>query len=319
VVGTLKNFIPARLRRPIGRVLGGLVPTTPPKDLHGFEYTVRELVGMYESSRIAIQWHGKVIDDDILRYKTSDTVFLLGSGPSINDITPAAWDHIRLHDSVGFNYWFAHDFVPTLYVFQYGSESMLEILKDKYAQYAKTPFLIRGSAFAKGEFNYEDARLNLLKNNPVYYINEYPISSRCSIDIGLLIRYMDALGFMTFGHISEFIPKWRGTLGLLVMLAYQMGYRNIVLCGMDMQDSDHFWDYEPYLGMKQKYLLPDRGSANIEAFTDEARSPNTVPRYVYCLRDWMKEKNGVSSFVMNDRTLLYPEIAVYQCGRCDEA
>ena len=290
----------------------------PRRDLHGFEYTVKELLGLYDNSRVAAQWHGKAIDDDIIQYKTSDTIFLLGSGPSINDIAPAEWEHIGLHDSVGFNYWFAHDFVPTLYVFQYGSDSMLGILKDKYAQYQGVPFLIRGSAFAKGEFNYDDERLNLLKNSPVYYINEYPIAARCSLDIDLLFRYMEALGLMTFGHISRFIPKWRGTLGLLIMLAYQMGYRNIVLCGMDMQDSDHFWDYEPYPAIKQKYSLPDRGSANIRSFTDDSLSPNTVPRYVYSLRDWMKEKNGVSMFVINRRTVLYPELDVYPCGQCED-
>ncbi len=284
----------------------------PKNDLHGFEYTVTELVGMYENSTLASKWHGTIISDDIIQYKTSDTIFILGSGPSINEITSSEWEHIRQHNSIGFNYWFAHEFVPTFYAFQGGNDEMLKILQDKYSEYHNIPFIIRGSAFAKGEFNFDDERINLLKNNPVFYINEYPIAGRCSIDPYLLFRYMEALGFMTYSHISKFIPKWRGTLGLLIMLAYQMGYKRIVLCGIDMQKPDHFWDYEPYLSVKQKYSLPDKGTANLMTFTDESVSANTVPRYVYCLRDWMYEKNGVELFIMNTKTVLHPELDVYK-------
>ena len=34
-------------------------------------------------------------------YKTSDTIFLFGSGPSINDISTREWDIIQNHDSMG--------------------------------------------------------------------------------------------------------------------------------------------------------------------------------------------------------------------------
>lgn len=284
----------------------------PRKDLHGFEYTVKELVGMWENSNWAVKkWHGQVLSDDILKYKKSDTIFILGSGPSINDITEQQWNVIANHDSIGFNWWFVHDFVPSFYMFQSAHDKMLNILRDKHQQYENVPFLLRGSAFASGKFNFSDDRMNLLKSNPVYFVNEYPIASTCAIDPVLLIRYVEALGYMTCGRISRFVPKWRGTLGLLISLGYQLGYKNIVLCGMDMHSSDHFWDYPPYSSLRSKYELPEPGKSNIKTFTDHKWSPNTVPKYINTLAEWMKKKSAVNVYVANEKTVLYPHIPLY--------
>ena len=54
-------------------------------------------------------------DLDLRALKRSDTLFVLASGTSINQIPPARWKVIDQHDSVGFNYWPIHSFVPTMY------------------------------------------------------------------------------------------------------------------------------------------------------------------------------------------------------------
>ena len=64
-------------------------------------------------------------------------------------------------------------------------------------------------------------------------------------------------------------------------------------------------------GYVQKRPLPDVGSSNINLFTDHQYSKNTVPKYVYSLRDWFYNKNRVKVFVNNKHTVLYPEIEIY--------
>lgn len=281
-------------------------------DMHGFEYTVSELVNMYESSVDAIHWHGDVLSESIKEYKRTNTLFILGSGPSINSINSEQWDYIKAHDSIGFNYWLAHDHVPDFYMFQLSGSNMIKAVKAEQERYKDIPFIIRGSEFAKKGKESLEAECNFFKKNPVYYLREYPISSKCSIDADLLIKYMHALGYLEYGIISNFIPKWRCTLGLLISLAYQMGYKEIVLCGVDMNVSDHFWDYEPYASIKKKYALPKAGASNIQTFNDENYSPNTVPLYVEKLRDWMLERSGVEIRVLSTETVLYPRIGLYQ-------
>jgi len=49
---------------------------------------------------------------NISHYKKSDTLFVLGSGESINKLGLDAWDVIKKNDTVSFKYWLIHDFVP---------------------------------------------------------------------------------------------------------------------------------------------------------------------------------------------------------------
>jgi hypothetical protein len=52
---------------------------------------------------------------DVSQYKTSDTLYILGSGISIMDLNQEQWNVISSHDSIGFNSWMHHPFVPTYY------------------------------------------------------------------------------------------------------------------------------------------------------------------------------------------------------------
>src|SRR5262249_36622754 len=53
---------------------------------------------------------------DLSQHRRSETLFILGSGPSINQISEERWRFIASHDSVGVNMWLYHRFVPTFYV-----------------------------------------------------------------------------------------------------------------------------------------------------------------------------------------------------------
>lgn len=40
--------------------------------------------------------------------KTSDTVFVLGSGSSVNNISDRKWEAVSRHDSIALNFWLVH-------------------------------------------------------------------------------------------------------------------------------------------------------------------------------------------------------------------
>ena len=68
----------------------------------------------------------RFIKSNIFKNKNSDTLFILGSGESINSIK--IWDKIRSHDSIGFNYFIFNNFVPSFYIL----ESTYPEYKDEY-------------------------------------------------------------------------------------------------------------------------------------------------------------------------------------------
>lgn len=280
-----------------------------------FGYTARESVNMYNQSVALSRRFGQILSNDFLQYKKSDTIFILGSGPSINHLDDAFFENVRKHDSIGFNFWFAHDFVPAMYMFQvamdWSYDPMLNAFYDRSQDYKDVPILFRGSGLANGGIDFEDKRIQPLLEANVYFLNEYPIHSECSLDIGLLIEHAKILGLMEHGHIGRLVPKWRGTLGLILSLCYQMGYKKIVLCGIDMQDNLHFWDFPKHAERQKKYDLFDR-SATIQKMTSKDHSSNTVPDYVYKLRDWMFNQDGVELFVAHSQTVLYPQLPLYK-------
>jgi hypothetical protein len=96
------------------------------------------------------------------------------------------------------------------------------------------------------------------------------------------------------------------------LLVYQMGYKRIILCGVDMKNSSHFWAYKPYSQLKNKYSLPEIAASNIDQLIDKNTSYNTIPRYICALRDWFYCNNNVELFILSKNTLLYPNIKLYE-------
>lgn len=281
------------------------------QDLHGFDYTVYELVNMYRQNVQSTVVMGQMLNDAIIENKTSDTLFILGSGPSINELDEGFFEHVSQHDSIGFNYWFLHPFVPRFYLYQpdRAGGPMTSMFYDRHPDYKHVPFILRGSGIAEGLLDLNSHELAPLKEMECYFLNEYPIHSKCSLDVLKLIEYVHLLGMMEHGKISKFVPKWRGSLGLLISFAYQMGYKTIVLCGVDMQDNSHFYDSDGYKAAQDKYKLP---KSDIVAMTDRNHSANTVPDYIYALRDWMGQQAGVKIYLAHPQSVLHPELQLYE-------
>lgn len=268
------------------------------KDPYRFDYTISETVNMWKATQLALSWAGNRLDNRIKSYKTSDTVFLIGSGPSINDMTDAEWAVVREHDSIGFNFSMILDHIPSMYMLQFG-DRIIEILKQK--NYT-IPILIRGSLFAKQKYDLQT--IDYIKKNDIFYINEYAIHSQCDIDHFKLYEFMEVMGFLSHGVIGRLVPKWRSTIGLLISLSFQMGYKNIVLCGCDMQDKAHFWEISKYA----KFNLPKQCFGT--EFTDKTYCKNTVDSYIVSLNEFFKDACNI--YVMNTKTILYPRLPLYE-------
>lgn len=197
---------------------------------------------------------------DLSSVKTSDTVFILGSGASINNISDEGWANIAKHDSFGFNFWLIHKFVPTLYF----SEALPETapgfdyprlyrryvdaaaLRPEYAHVPKvlTDFTIDRAYFWKGLPEH-------MKEN-VYSVATIPAFARTESEFRRNAKELKRLGvFKQKSHIRHLF-KYRATISMLVSLAYMMGYKRIVLCGVDITDPRYFYhDADRYPQFKE--------------------------------------------------------------------
>ncbi|MEP3277383.1 MAG: hypothetical protein ABJN26_22510 [Stappiaceae bacterium] len=275
-----------------------------------FQYTVQDLNDIKSTSDQLFKIGVRPVTQDFAKRKTSDTLFILGSGPSINDLSSDDFDFIGKHDSIGFNWWIVHDFVPRFYLFQFPpnrEKNISDLVTDRRVQYQGIPFVLRGTLLGAHSEKYLPIIESTFDRDSLYFLNEFPIHSKCEIEPAKLIEFTANLGFFRHNHIPPYFVKWRGSLGLLVSFGYAMGYKKIVLCGIDMNDGtagQHFYDVEHYADARAKYALPGPEEHNIHKMMDVNYSKNTVGTYMGQLNYHVRNRNECQLFVASDQSSL---------------
>lgn len=246
--------------------------------------------------------YGHLVDQTLADTRTSDTVFIMGSGPSINSFSRSNLQEIAAHDSIGFNFFLVHEMVTSHYLLQLPPpgpfrSSLIELLKLRQSDYQDSQIMVRGDKTFRGPLSFGEVADSLFGQKKVWFLPELAINSRVQIDPYQMMEFFSFLGLLSSGVVGRAVPKWRGTLGLALSLAYQMGYENIVLCGFDMQDSTHFYDAPVYENRFPALVLPKPGDSNIDTFESTAHSTNTVSRYVSEFARFAQERSDTRVFL----------------------
>lgn len=275
----------------------------------------------------------QLIDEKDRVEENNKSLFILGSGPTVNEHTEEEWEHIGNNDSWGFNVWFCHDFVPSTYIaqalvepkknskdtFPYSTNIMLrKMLDDRKEDYINTTFFIRGDAVNKHKFYKTEfgSKLEGILGRQGALFAEMPVGSTNKISPSVLLDNLHSLGFFQINREVQIIPKFGSTITELISLALMLGYKEIVLCGIDMNDGGHFYDNEesfqryPYLRQLSNInhtRTPEGGHEHM----DSTSRPYTIKEYIVALRKFAKEKFGAEIYVMREKSALYPEIPKY--------
>ena len=258
--------------------------------------------------------------------RKSERVFILGSGPSINKLSPSDFDHISKHDSWGLNIWFVHEFVPGVYFTQLGKKTVrgaavMDLLDDLFLKvahkYKETKFLIKGGDFQHG--------FDIFGTNGFKKFAQAGIKSVSVLPVLLIPKGVkrDPVGLFSdlrqeglLSHasgVSAPVPQIRNSIGLLIALAVQMGYREIVLCGVDGTGDDHFYDDEKYLEMYpelselQQYYESESHSHSIpDSATGLSSLDYTLEVAKYCEKSF-----GALIKIASDESLLSGKLPRY--------
>lgn len=232
-------------------------------------------------------------EDELRRTRKSDTVFIFGSGYSLNDMSPAEWRAIEAHDTIGFN-WFVHQrFVRCDYhlVREIGSADMDRNFRMaelvKYFDLARTNpkcgntiFLIQ-TGFKATSGNRAIGFRQVPVNHPVFLWRS--IHGRLDPSRSL----------------SHGLTHTHGTLNEVVNFAFLMGWTRIVIAGVDLYDRRYFW-------LAADEPLP--GDVTVEALHNTAAGG-----VVEGLGRWRTdfERSGVGLFVYNPKSLLARVLPVW--------
>lgn len=234
----------------------------------------------------------RVLDEAALRAtRKSDTVFLFGSGYSLNAISPPEWRAIEAHDTIGFNWFVRESFVRCDYHF------------------------IREIAYNDAENTGQNEvaiYCDLIRRNPHYAHTVLMVQTGFRATNGnrvigwrLLPRVNSIFLWRTRPHqlrpsrsIQEGLAHGRGTLCECVNFAALLGWRNIVLVGVDLYDRRYFW-------------LGENEPLACDPTVDE---PHKTAQIVAGLGEWRDTfaPEGVRLYAYNPRSLLVPTLPVWR-------
>jgi len=249
----------------------------------------------------------------VKKFKTSDTVFILGNGPSLNLLNS---DHIRViksHNSVGVSYsYLKKELTPTFHM--PAMENTDDPFFDKF----------RRERFRPYRMQYKDVLVFI--NRRALYRMAHPRLTPDLLPEEAKCYYFETPEAIQLEKVRPFVDtdfdkslRYRGKLTMVLHCILKLDYKNIVLLGVDLDKWSYFYEDMEEMAeyLKKTYV----SSYGIEHVTEEKRKyvgmypkrgkDNTLDEYLYALRDYLKRKKDVNLFIGFKNNMLYPKIPSY--------
>ena len=194
--------------------------------------------------------HNIVFDKNAIVDKPNQAFYILGCGSSINNLTNRQIEIVNKSDSVGINLFIMHDEItPTYYSVEASVDSKnpskdsnsriySDFLRKKASEVSDLKFIISIDGWA----NVKQLMPDIHEYGQVNLIQQVTIPGRngrffAELNSFLMSKNISSLmkPEMVFGKNSSLVS--------LVYMAILRGYKDIVLCGVDLS-SEYFWDGE---------------------------------------------------------------------------
>jgi hypothetical protein len=249
---------------------------------------------------------------DLRRLRASETLFVLGSASSINDISDERWSIIGRHDSVGINFWPAHPFVPRFFHFEdisYDDQPVMHdafqlLLERRSEDYANTVKIVTDVNPIRQRQTIFELPEGMRKN--LYIGFSMPVVARNEREFRAGIEYMRSIGAFASQARVAWLFKYGGSVIAMMTLAVLMGYKRIVLCGVDLNRQDYFYQDPARYPDYADWEFVSRKAMHQTA----RRLPWLVPAQsaVYIFKELILDPKGIELLVENRVSTLYPRV-----------
>jgi hypothetical protein len=274
--------------------------------------------------KVVIEWDLEVLGEkpnECHWKRESDTLFILGSGPSINHLDKQFWEVVAANDSVGMNFWLVHHFTPSFYhgelidLGRPGATAAMNALFHwmdiREVAYQNTPFLL-----SELQPNHTDmlSRMSPAWRQRVIGVpTVYPVFANSEEGTEVLL-YLKKRDFFTPNRIKR-VMMYQSSVTKMIVLGLLMGYKRLVLCGVDLNVPGYFFeDREVYpLGpnLRRTKGEEEKGVHNTQI---QAEFFAPVSTAILLLRDLILEPLGISLELAHPSSLLYPDLSVFEPG-----
>lgn len=277
-------------------------------------YFTSVIFGSYRRNR---KWYNKLISEGVTpgeeinvgNIKTSDTIFILGTGSSVCEYTNDHWEEIERHDSLGFNDWILHDFTPTIFGTEFlHKRQTQQILNMKEEEYKKTPIIFK-SVWRRKKVSPLDLPEYVQDNLITFF--DLTIPGETVEETKIALKYLRKFGITNTSQSPKYILKKTGSLIYYIMLAVRMGYKQIVLCGVDLNDSDYFFEQDRDYYKSKNYPIPDKNSGDIHATFDPSVKSVPVDGVIDAINGTILQPQNIDLYIGAKSSALFPEYPYY--------
>ena len=242
----------------------------------------------------------------------ADTLFILGSGASVEDLGPENFREINSQVSVGINAWPLHHFVPDLYAF----EPVPEGDSDHYRTM---------SLLARPDILTKEPRILFLKPRTKIEVDQFfqipvPLRSRTYLygrfqpstrvlrnlaaDLGRLIGKLESTNFSV-------VPDSGASIVRMAALGILMGFKRIVFVGVDLNNTDYFWERNPaHLARNGIEGFSSGQTRDTHETMERIKRPFIVTEMIQALATLGKSR-GVEILVASKKSELTTVVGVY--------
>ena len=252
---------------------------------------------------------------NLLSYKKSDTLFVLGSGASINTLTEQQWQEIKKSDSIGFNFWCIHDFVPNMYVFETPRDkqtalNLFQNFEKKKKHYQNVPSILKDIRTTNLE-NFFSISNELAKQ--IYIAFDIEMSIERGKHFEKILRICNYLSKFLFKKgKARLLFKRRASLSLITHLGYLMGYKKIVLCGVDLNNSKYFYEEKRAYYENKGINVPNSGqTGGVHSTIDPEHNEITIDQVLLAVNEVLLRPNGTELYVALNSSALHPRLPSY--------
>jgi len=250
--------------------------------------------------------------------RENDTFFILGSGASINALTPPHFQEIASGFSVGINAWVSHNFVPNAYSFE----------GDGISEPPSAEILTMSRALLEKSKSSRDLILFLLRPKRADLAHRtvvVPESLRPRAFVYGRQNLVTKLFPNLYPDLAWSVPRYPGTryhsvvidngasVVRLISIAKILGFTKIVLVGIDLNASPYFWNSSDASKQTlEQFRSYPRPTMSRHDTLETGNRPFSTLDFIVALSNVLSDKfgmkifNGSSSSSLRDHLLDYP-------------
>ena len=267
-------------------------------DHHHYKYIsyYKALLSLYRTRGLNCK---NLTNSDLATYKSSETIFILGSGPSLNKLTSEQLNHINKHDSFGINYSFLkQEIIPTYQHFGWhrGRYERWKTLFTPFRESYKNVVIMMHSKSLYRRLIHPRLTPLLFPIEPI--ISIYDVPQPIILTEDRKITNDEFNGSLLY----------RGSLSLVLDIVKNMGYKKVVLLGVDLNTNDHFWDHYSEMRIEKNTSLSNYNKESpAQKFESQYPKKNKMlpfDKYLFFLSKYLEEKKGISLYIGLDNKVL---------------